>query len=850
VNGELSPADTAGMHLRRQWSRPGVRLAMLTIGTAVAALAGQLVLPDRSRFSYTHDVVAVCALVLMSTAAEGFPVYLRVRRGAHALSLAEIPLVLGVFTVGPLALFLARVVGATAGLALIRRQRGRKLYFNIALMGIQATVAAAVFGVLAGPPPAMGPREWLAAYAATIAADAVAGILLTAAIAIHDDPAEWRRLPQAVVGTVPMVVATTSIALVGVLVVAGDARAIALLAVVSVIAFLAYRGHDRQSQRHNRVEGLYAFTRALDNSLESGEMTRTLLSEVRDQARAEIAELLMPEADDGMWARIRMSGTGTIKTTPVIGDAGAAWWAPAAQGQPVLLPASKKKAGRPAGEPVDGVAVPVSLGDVGTAVLLVTDSLPDTRTFGADHVRVLEAMARHAGLALAKASLVDRLRVEVSENVRLALYDSLTGLPNRQRFQALLEERLLEQRAGVTAVIVMDLDRFKEVNDALGHDTGDALLREVASRLRRELGDRGIIARLGGDEFAVLLSDVWSAAEALAVGEDLAHTMEEAVILGDLALTTRASIGIACGPEHGDAAQTLLQRADVAMYTAKRTRSGVRLYAPHDDRNSAHRLSLIADLAEAIRRGELTVHFQPKLDPGSGLVIGAEALARWHHRDQGFIAPDVFIPLAEHSGLIRPLTLHVLDVALRQCALWRSAGHDLHIAVNLSPNALHDSTLPDIVTRLLGQTGIPPAALTLEITESTLMADPTGSMTNLDQLHAIGVRLSIDDFGTGYSSLGRLRELPIDEVKIDKSFVQRIALDHRDRAVVRSAIQLGHALDLAVVAEGVEDADTLEYLHREGCDLIQGYFVSKPLPAKEFGAWLASFSMIKEGLGG
>jgi EAL domain-containing protein (putative c-di-GMP-specific phosphodiesterase class I) len=247
----------------------------------------------------------------------------------------------------------------------------------------------------------------------------------------------------------------------------------------------------------------------------------------------------------------------------------------------------------------------------------------------------------------------------------------------------------------------------------------------------------------------------------------------------------------------------------------------------------------VADLTEAIERHELTVEFQPKLDPSSGLVTGAEALARWHHREQGFIPPDVFIPLAEHSGLIRALTLHVLEVALRRCAAWRRAGHNLHIAVNLSPNSLLDSTLPDVVTRLLGQTGVPVSALVLEITESTIMADPTGSIATLDRLNALGAKLSIDDFGTGYSSLGRLRELPIHEVKIDKSFVQRIAVDHRDRAVVRSAIQLGHALDLEVVAEGVEDAATLRHLQREGCDLVQGYYISKPLAADAFEAWLA-----------
>jgi diguanylate cyclase (GGDEF)-like protein len=464
--------------------------------------------------------------------------------------------------------------------------------------------------------------------------------------------------------------------------------------------------------------------------------------------------------------------------------------------------------------------------------------MPDLPTFGAEELRLFQALANHAGLSLAKSRLLDRLRVEVSEKEHLALHDPLTGLPNRRHFNQLLEGRLSRPGDRITAVMLMDLDRFKEVNDALGHDTGDALLRHVAERLRTHLGDRGVIARLGGDEFAVLLPDVASPAEALAVGQELTRALEPPVAIGHLKINTRASIGIACGPDHGQGPQTLLQRADVAMYTAKETRAGARLYQSQDDRNSAQRLTLIADLSTAIERRELLVQFQPKLDPATGLVTGAEALARWHHPESGFIPPDMFIPLAEHSGLIRPLTLHVLQVALRRCAAWRRAGHDLHVAVNLSPNALLDATLPEVVTRLLGQAGVPAAALTLEITESTLMSDPTGARMTLDQLHAVGVKLSIDDFGTGYSSLGRLRELPIHEVKIDKSFVQRLALDHRDRAVVRSAIQLGHALDLEVVAEGVEDGSTLAHLSREGCNLVQGYHISKPLPADQFESWL------------
>ncbi|MGC9669871.1 putative bifunctional diguanylate cyclase/phosphodiesterase [Planosporangium sp. 12N6] len=836
-------AATATTPARRAWrpwrsfaSRPSTRIAVLTAATAAATLLGQLALAAGYRWPDADRTVVLAAIAMMSFVTEGFPVYLRVRRGSHALSLAEIPLVLGVLGVGALPLLIARTAGGAVGMALVRRQRGGKLALNIVLLAAQATVAAAGYRLVAGPHEVLGPRQWLAAYAGMIAADALAGVVVTAAIALHDDPGEWRRLPSAVIRGIPPVVVTTSVALLGALVVERDRRAVALLAVVGFVTFLAYREYARQSQGHAQVEGLYAFTRALDGSLDGAAVTRALLTEVRDQLHAEAAELLVPGPDAGTWTRTRLSRVGAVDTALVVADA-TDWWAPAAQGRPVLL-ATGRDAGHAADDPVDGIAVSVPAGPAGTGVLIVTGSLPATPTFGSDQVRLFEALANHAGLSLAKAGLVDRLRAEAAEKEYLALHDPLTGLPNRRQFHILLEERLAAPAAGVTAVLMMDLDRFKEVNDALGHDIGDGLLREVADRLRQHLGDRGIIARLGGDEFAVLLTGLGSADEALAMGDHLTRAMDHPVAIGHLTLSTRVSIGIACSPMHGEAVQTLVRHADVAMYAAKQARAGARLYEPQEDTNSAQRLSLTADLARAVQRRELTVEFQPKLDPATGLVTGAEALARWHHPDQGFVPPDLFIPLAEHSGLIRPLTMHVLEVALRRCASWRRAGHDLHVAVNLSPNGLLDDVLPDVVSRLLGQVGVPPAALTLEITESALVSDQAGTVATLDRLHAIGVKLAIDDFGTGYSSLGRLRHLPIHEVKIDKSFVQRLAVDHRDRAVVRSAIQLGHALGLEVVAEGVEDAPTLEHLRLEGCDLAQGYFISRPLPADEFEAWL------------
>jgi diguanylate cyclase (GGDEF)-like protein len=813
-----------GRSRHRWWAGPAARVAALSLWLGVATvLAHGLRVHQIGWPGLAGGLVPVWVLVIAFTATEGFAIHVRVRRGGHAMSLSEIPMVLGVLGTDPTTLLLARLVGGGAGLAAFRGQRGMKLAFNLALLGVQATAAAMVYRAIAGG--ATGPRQWLAVYAAMVVADVLSAALVTAAIALHDDPGEWRRLPAAMRG-VPFVVVTTSVGLVSALAVDHDPRALILLAVVSAVTFAGYRAYIRQSQGHEQVEELYAFTRALDGSHDAGGVARVVLEQARDQLRAEVAELILPSAS-GQFVRMRMHGQRRLDSVELPALPAHAWWRPATYGEPVLVP---KRPGTASLSIVDGIAVPVPLKDHQVGVLLVTDSLPDITTFGQHDVRLFQALANHASVALAKERLVDELR-------HLALYDPLTDLPNRLRFQELVDARLVDEPA---AVLLMDLDRFKEINDALGHDVGDALLCEVGARLQQRLGVRGIVARLGGDEFAVLLPGVGAREEAVAIGDDLAGEMEHPIPVGHLRLNARASIGIAIAPEHGTDAKTLIQRADVAMYAAKETRTGVRVYQPDDDQNSPHRLSMVADLRESIQRRELVVVFQPKLEPATGLVTGAEALTRWHHPAHGFVPPDEFIALAEHSGLIRQLTLHVLEVSLRRCASWRRAGHDLHVAVNLSPNSLLDVDLPDIVARLLGQAGVPASALTLEITESSIMADPTGSMVTLDRLHALGVKLAIDDFGTGYSSLGRLRELPIHEVKIDKSFVQRVAVDHRDRAVVRSAVQLGHALDLEVVAEGVEDAATFAHLMQEGCNLVQGYFISKPLPADEFAAWLSN----------
>ncbi|MFI1994951.1 putative bifunctional diguanylate cyclase/phosphodiesterase [Actinoplanes sp. NPDC020271] len=820
-----------------RWTRPDKQVAALTVVLGIAALASDgvlLLFGARPLLDGPGSLVWFLVLAVMFSLTEGFAIHVRVRRGGHAMSITEIPMIIALAVLNPLLVVLARTAGATAGLAVLRHQRGRKLAFNIAQISLQTTVGVVVYGALAGSADGIaGPRQWLAAYAAMLAADLLAIILITTVISLHDDPSEWRRLPSALRG-LGLVMVATSIALISAIVIQSNPFAVALLAVLFAVVHVGYRGYVRQSQGNEQVENLYAFTSALDSSLDTGQLMRVILEQVRDELRSNDVELILPPTATAPGLRVRLSGQGQIDETLISDHAPETWWTPATTGELVLLPADPARADGPA----DAMAVPVPVGNGVTGVLLVTESLPDIPTFTAEHLRLLQAMANHASVAMANARLVDQLREEALEKEHLALHDPLTDLPNRRQLYRLLDAALAhEPDAACTAVLMMDLDRFKEINDGLGHDVGDALLRTVGERLRRRLEGRGTVARLGGDEFAVVVQ-VASPQEATVLAEDLARDLERPLHIDHLTLYPRASIGIALAPEHGRDSGTLLRRADVAMYAAKQARAGVRVYRAADDQNTPQRLALIGELREAVERNGTLVVFQPKLDPATGTVVGAEALSRWHHPEHGFISPDLFVPLAEHSGLIRPLTLRVLDVSLRNCAAWRRAGHDMHVAVNLSPNTLLDEALPEVVRRLLTEHDVPATALTLEITEGTVMTDTADSLVVLQSLRRLGVKISIDDFGTGYSSLARLRELPIDEVKIDKSFVQNAAHDYRDRALIRSIVQLGHALGLHVVAEGVEDENTYRYLAETGCNVVQGYHVSRPLPEDKFTAWL------------
>jgi diguanylate cyclase (GGDEF)-like protein/PAS domain S-box-containing protein len=420
-----------------------------------------------------------------------------------------------------------------------------------------------------------------------------------------------------------------------------------------------------------------------------------------------------------------------------------------------------------------------------------------------------------------------------------ALHDALTGLPNRTLFSDRLQQALLavQRTQQGLAIMLIDLDRFKDVNDTLGHEHGDALLQEIAARLRSALRESDTVARLGGDEFAILPSG-WLEGGALeATAEKVLEALRQPIELLGNTVDVDASIGVARYPEDGDEVNVLLRRADVAMYQAKRTRTGYALYSPEQDFHSASRLALVGELRLGITREELLLQYQPKVDCKTEALAGVEALVRWTHPRDGVLGPDRFIPAAEESGLIWPLTAWVLNQALRQVRRWTDAGQDIGVAINVSPRNLQVAALEQTLDELIRAWQVDPAKLTLEITESMAMAP--GAHDAIARLRALGVNLAIDDFGTGYSSLAHLKTLPVQEIKIDQSFVKDLANNVDDAAIVRSTIDLGHHLGLKVVAEGVIDANSMWMLERYGCDVAQGNYISEPLTGDEVVRWLA-----------
>ena len=777
----------------------------------------------------------VVALAAAFAVFEIFVVHLEYRREVHSVSLSEMALVAGLVFFSPSNLLLARLLGSAAVLVIHRRQWSIKLPLNLASFAAEATVATLVYrAILGSPQHPFSVRGAVAAIAAVLSADVVGTIVIVGAISLYEWRLQKAMLRDGLGIELLAAVVCASAALLACEVIWVEPGLSWLLVIVGAVACGCFRGYAALRQRYASLELLYGFTRSVGTSEDTGQATGTLLSKAADLLRAEISEITIFDSDGESGLRSSLVD-GRLATRAVTLDPEVSLERRAAAlGAAVLASRLTKDPdvirGLAEREFKDALVIPLRRNGAVVGTILVADRLGHVSTFDAEDLKLFETIGLHASTTIENGRLIDRLREEAAAKEYQSLHDTLTGLPNRTMFHEIVATAIAEdlQNGKMGAVMLMDLDRFKEINDTLGHQTGDQLLIQLSRRLSQVLGLQGHIARLGGDEFALLVPGVTSLAECEAVARLVLSALEHTLAVADINLQVGASIGLAAYPEQAVDSSSLLQLADVAMYQAKDHHSGYSVYAAGRDRHDARRLALAAELRSAIEHGQVSVHYQPKADVASRRITGVEALVRWQHPTFGMVGPDEFVPIAEQTGLIRLLTEHVLTCALQQCRTWQELGYRLTMAVNLSVRNLMDRDLPDRVAELLAAAGLAAEVLTLEITEGTIMADPFRTLEVLNRLAAMGVTLSIDDFGTGYSSLSYLKRLPVREVKIDRSFVHNMTSDADDQMIVQSVIHLARNLHLGVVAEGVEDGVTWDCLAELGCDSIQGYYLSKP----------------------
>ena len=818
------------------------RVPLFSAALALLACLGAAGLP-RELTSSADQAALALALVLGYVAADSLLLHFEIGESAHSASLSELPLVFGLFLLDPLVLVAVRLVAAAVVVVGIRRQSATKCLFNLSCMTLETVAAAQVFGHLGGATRG-GPllHTWLAVVLACVGAALLSAVAVGCVIWLSSGEAPLRQLAVLHRDNVLLAVVTGTLGMLGALSVLDDPDSAWPLAVLGLTSGLAYRGHARLRRRHERLSSLYGFVRHVSAASEVDGTVRAVLRQTLALLKGEVAVLVQVlEPEQGPLARpgLRLlthtlAADGSLTTRQQ--DAALSDWPVArclSSGQPLLGvrsprdPAVAEYLARQGVRDCVLVAVPGPEGPAG--VLFVGSRRGEHSTFEHADVLALEGVAGHAAVALQNRRLVDRLTYE-------SRHDLLTALPNRTEFQSRLSTHL-QGSSSCTAVLLMDLDRFKDVNDTLGHAAGDRLLCEVAGRLSASVDGRSTVARLGGDEFAVVLPGC-DVDDAIEVARTLRRVLEQPVGIEGVSVDVGVSIGVAAAPQHGDDASLLMRRADIAMYDAK-SRAGIAVYDPERDESSTSRLALVAQLRRALARGEFSLDYQPKVLAATGRPVGFEALLRWHHPQRGLVPPDDFIPLAERAGLLQDITAWVLETALDAVVSWRAAGHDLGVAVNLSPRNLLDPGLAATVRRGLASRGLAADVLTLEITEGTIMAEPGRAVETLQQLRSTGVRLSVDDFGTGYSSLAYLKRLPVHEVKVDKSFVRHLAEDEADVAIVRAVVTLAASLRLAVVAEGVEDETSLALLRSLGCDLLQGYHISRPMRSASVLPWLA-----------
>lgn len=808
----------------------------------VAVVAMQVAMFDPD--DYTDISWPRVAVILgLMIVADQVVISLVIRRQTMTFNIIEIPLLLSFFWLPPLAFAVLRIPMTLFRFVTQLRLARIKVFLNICVAYFELTLATFIFHQLGFYDPS-SPWTWIAAYAALIPANVLGAAAVALAINLAQarmSAAEWRTVMISVLGAD---LTNPTVGLIVILALAVNPWSAVLLVMLGLLLVGGYRMYSVSLSHFRTVEELYEFTSAIDAARHDGSFYDTLLTRARVLVGAEQATLWIPA--QGKYPEVSLvAREGDVAVTDDQRGTDLIRQRVVETGATIAASTMKSRLPNPDRELrnqlhllgfKDVIAVPLRSGSAIIGCLEIAGRLGELSTFTPDEVKLAETLAAHAGVAVENSRLLDRLRFD-------AYHDALTGLANRRRFQAAVEAGIQVRPAPgeVVAVMQFDVDSLREVNETLGHESGDRLLIEVGKRLRERAPDGALVARLGGDEFAVLLrAEGPDAAQASALS--MQYALVEPMRLDKFTLDVGASVGIAFFPEHGGDAATLMQRADVASFAAKHNPRSIQVYLPAMEQRSLHRISLVSELRRAIDDDELTLYYQPKVAIAERRVIGMECLLRWEHPEHGLISPDEFIPVAEHTGLVGALTRHVLDKAITQGVAWHRAGRTIGISVNLSPRNLVDPDLPDELAAMLAEAELPADFLTLEITETAMAneVDPRADrpLPGLKRLHELGVRLAVDDFGTGYSALSYLRNLPIQEVKIDKTFVLGMATEPADLAIVRAVVDLGRHLGITVVAEGVESETTLTLLREIGCEVAQGFFFARPLPLEKIEAWL------------
>ncbi|HKZ29954.1 MAG TPA: EAL domain-containing protein [Acidimicrobiia bacterium] len=774
-------------------------------------------------------------------------VHLRLRRDAHSFSMSEIPLVIGLFLVAPLELVLGQLVGNLLVLTFSRRRPLIKLTFNLAQLALQTALAIAAFRVVVAVADPLGPAGWVGAIAAAITALTIANILINMAIRMTGGTLKTRDILE-VYGLSTLAAAlNTGLAIIGITLLVRVPSTAAVAFVPPIVMFMGYRAYVTQRHERVRLKALYDATRDLHQSPQIESALVAAARHACDMFGAEFSEILVfPTGPTGNAFRTAVGPGDRLEVmVPLDLSQEHPIWKEVVPSRCGVLLAEGANLTREHGPVItDYIAAPLTGNDDVLGVFIAANKLGNVSALTEDDLAILMTLAGQVSVSLQNGRLEDSLAAltELKEELRYqALHDSLTMLANRTLFREKVE-RALEHCQGhirFVSVLFLDLDDFKVVNDSLGHAAGDQMLIAVAGRLQGVCRPGDTVARLGGDEFAVLVEDITETSEALAVADRITEKLNAVFSVEGKKVSTRASIGIAFADQDGDPDQ-LLRNADAAMYAAKRNGKGTwQVFESSMHTEVRKRLELRHDLKEAIAREELTLCYQPIVDLRTGRIVAVESLLRWNHPERGDIPPSQFIPFAEETGLIGPIGRWVLREACHQARAWErispNGESSIRVAVNLSPAQMTDDGLVDQVRRTLLEEGVPADRLIFEITETVMMQT---SIRKLKELKELGVQLAIDDFGTGYSSLSYLDRLPVDIVKVDKSFTARLGFANEVPQLVKTVVQLGDALGLETIVEGIETVEQYEQIKQLGCLHGQGFLFAEPLSTKAIGALL------------